>query len=745
MAFAVSVGCTWVGPQTKIEAEGNLDEDGDGCPRKLDCDDAQPKEGCTIKEIPYDGWDNDCDGADVVDVDGDNYPGITKEAWDALESRNEALEWPLGVLTAQVDCRDVRPDDVDLYNFEADSAPVTHVDALVIHPGAGESEEPYDGIDQDCDGSNDFDADGDGYLLPADTLLEAAEFATLSVAYEAYQAEWGYTFASPEFIDYGDCDDNDADANPGVATADDTWYDGTDQDCTANNDFDADGDGYMPDGYEADYASYLSRYFPDDDEPWTEQYGDCMDIANAQYVGLDPALVSPVGTDVAYDGIDNDCTGDNDFDSDGDGYRVEGLETEYEFYTTHWTYTSIPSSDEGDCDDGDAAVTPVSPEGFNDGVDQDCDGGDSTTPFGYSDMNWDYPREVVTGITTDHYVVTASADNVGLPTSSLPKVALSMLFEPSQAGHNAAWSTQPIFWQGVGTPAPLGDGVDMVISANVFYVSTSYYNNGSVLMIKRLEYDAVSKTYLQALAFRGVDVVDQTYDDLDLQQDSSGKLWAFACAESSIQFLVATGASGTFSREAEAELDNIDGGTDCFVDVSMTGKVLQGVACDGENGCIAYDLDSTNENITLADNQDWTDLQVHETDTHGDFLIAPYLDTGLLLYDLETNEGFDVLVDDIVVNADYELVGKTHYLTAVLEDVAGDRSLWLYWGKDLDDSLESIELPVYRDNAGVPSFDLVLVDTSISVDSDRIMVGMVAEDENADPDQDAVGWIFLER
>ena len=61
----------------------------------------------------------------------------------------------------------------------------------------------YDGVDQDCDGSNDNDADFDGFD----------------------QSE--------------DCDDTDSAVNP---VAEEVWYDGVDQDCSGGSDFDADGD-----------------------------------------------------------------------------------------------------------------------------------------------------------------------------------------------------------------------------------------------------------------------------------------------------------------------------------------------------------------------------------------------------------------------------------------------------------------------------------------------------------------------
>ena len=76
-----------------------------------------------------------------------------------------------------------------------------------VYPGA--SDAAYDGIDADCAGDSDFDADGDGY----DDVSAGGE----------------------------DCDDSDAGINPGAT---EIYYDNIDQDCANDSDFDADGDGY---------------------------------------------------------------------------------------------------------------------------------------------------------------------------------------------------------------------------------------------------------------------------------------------------------------------------------------------------------------------------------------------------------------------------------------------------------------------------------------------------------------------
>ena len=82
-----------------------------------------------------------------------------------------------------------------------------------------------------------------------------------------------------------DCDDTDADLSP---SAQETWYDGVDQDCDETNEYDADGDGYDSDAHEGD---------------------DCDDT---------DAGTHPEATDTPGDGIDQDCDGVDAEDDGGD-------------------------------------------------------------------------------------------------------------------------------------------------------------------------------------------------------------------------------------------------------------------------------------------------------------------------------------------------------------------------------------------------------------------------------------------
>ncbi|MEZ4317722.1 MAG: MopE-related protein, partial [Myxococcota bacterium] len=130
----------------------------------------------------------------------------------------------------------------------------------------------------------------------------------------------------------GDCDDTDPAFGPDAV---DVSYDGIDHDCAGDNDYDADHDGAVALGFEAEIGGTAPRT------------GDCDDQAPG---------VHPLRDEVFYDGIDQDCSPANDDDADGDGVAS----------------TAVGGTD---CNDLDPAVRPGVAEVWYDGVDQDCSGG----------------------------------------------------------------------------------------------------------------------------------------------------------------------------------------------------------------------------------------------------------------------------------------------------------------------------------------------------------------------------------
>ena len=305
-----------------------VDDDGDGVSDAIDCDATDPAVGA-----PPDWY---------ADVDGDGY-GDPDNAQSACASPGA------GYTSDGADC-----DDGD----------------AAINPAGSEVCDAAD-VDEDCDGASDDadasvdtatwltfhpDADGDGYGDGASTVGACDASATA-------------------LDDASDCDDADPWVNPDVGeeptdfdldgVVDNAIGDGVDQNCDGREMcfYDGDGDG--------------------DGEPWNWFEGSDMDCADAAESSTDgdcddgnPSR-SSLRAETVGDGADNDCDGyercyvDADRDSDGDdgGATVSSSDAD--------------CSDRGeartaaDCDDTVATIYGGAAETIDDGVDQDCDGGDA--------------------------------------------------------------------------------------------------------------------------------------------------------------------------------------------------------------------------------------------------------------------------------------------------------------------------------------------------------------------------------
>ena len=267
--------------------------------------------------------------ASVWYVDQDN-DGFGAEAVEACEAPDGAVDQP-------GDCDDTDPQ---------------------VNPGADElCATP--GLDDDCDGQVE-----EGTATDRATWYEDAD----SDGWGSGESLTGCEPPADSTPEDGDCDETDPQVNPGAT---ETWYDGVDQDCAGDDDFDADGDGH--------------------------DYGDTdCDDTNPD--------VNPDVAETWYDGIDSDCNGDDDWDADGDGYAHEDT----------------------DCDDTNPDVNPDAEEICGDGVDNDCDGGwsgcglpaladagdapvsgsagsECGTWVGVADLNGDGSPEIVVGDTSITY------------------------------------------------------------------------------------------------------------------------------------------------------------------------------------------------------------------------------------------------------------------------------------------------------------------------------------------------------
>jgi hypothetical protein len=189
------------------------------------------------------------------------------------------------------------------------------------------------------------DNDGDGY-------------GDLNQSMSAVSQPNGYV------TDKTDCNDYDSSINPGAT---EIAGDGIDQDCdgadlVASKTWyqDNDGDGYGDPNNSIDSATKPNGYV-------TNKI-DCDDFDSSIYPGA---------TEIAGDGIDQDCDGADlinagiwYFDKDDDGYGDSSISII--IATQPYGYVV----DNTDCNDNDATVYPGATEITGDGIDQDCTGSD---------------------------------------------------------------------------------------------------------------------------------------------------------------------------------------------------------------------------------------------------------------------------------------------------------------------------------------------------------------------------------
>ena len=135
------------------------DLDGDGSPSEEDCDDQNALISPEMEEVPYDGFDNDCDPQTPDDdLDGDGF-FIADDCDDTDEDINPSVE-EIPYDGVDNDCNSQTPDDdldSDGYAQEEDC----NDNDEDINPAA--SDMICDEIDNNCNGIIDEEWNGDNY------------------------------------------------------------------------------------------------------------------------------------------------------------------------------------------------------------------------------------------------------------------------------------------------------------------------------------------------------------------------------------------------------------------------------------------------------------------------------------------------------------------------------------------------------------------------------------------------------
>jgi hypothetical protein len=307
------------------------DSDGDGWVDDEDCDPQDPLVHPGANEV-CNGLDDDCNGV-VDDAVGDLwYTDADGDTFGDPETEAQACEGEGGQVADATDCDDGDPS---------------------VYP---EAEELCDLQDNDCDGDIDeeatlpfyADADDDGYGDASDEV-------------QACEAPSGY------LADGTDCDDGDAEVNPGA----EELCDDVDNDC----------DGSIDEDDAADAATW---YADDDDDGYGDPDSSTASCSQPSGFLSDSSDCDDRDDDVHPGAVelcndeDDDCDGSIDeddaadastwyTDSDGDGYG------DPDSAAVACDAPTGTVADDSDCDDTDSAVSPAGTE-VCDEVDNDCDG-----------------------------------------------------------------------------------------------------------------------------------------------------------------------------------------------------------------------------------------------------------------------------------------------------------------------------------------------------------------------------------
>ena len=310
-------------------------------------------------EFFYDGVDQDCleDNDYDQDIDGQNsayHPDLDGEVGDdCLDNIDDPLQLESRLQTIAdnegYDNRDI----LDIFGLtEAD-----------IYLGAPDA--PYDGLDSDCGGLGyDCDIDGDGFEASG-----GGSPLCIDVDPDAVDP-----ICAAPVCGNDDCDDEDEEAFPNDEP--EIPFNAIDDDCQpSTGDGDADFDGF----WDINYAELMPS---SELTPGVGEGGDCNDADSSQ---------NPIADEVWYDGVDQDCGGDDDFDQDGDNFVPD----EYVGAVTWWVVGSVeaeidePREGGNDCDDTNPLVNPhpLTNEDCATPYDDDCDvdtndpGAEDCTPF----------------------------------------------------------------------------------------------------------------------------------------------------------------------------------------------------------------------------------------------------------------------------------------------------------------------------------------------------------------------------
>jgi hypothetical protein len=562
---------------------------------------------------------------------------------------------------------DGHPSDADCNDFDDTRFP-------------GADEVPYDGVDQAGDGDDLVAVDGD---------------AVPGIAHGEWSPAADTSWPAGVSTELVDCLDDDSIAGVDPSTvfpgADDAPYDGIDSDCAADNDFDADADGFNVSAdewptVEADYAAYVADWgYADREADW--------------------AALSP----------------------------VRGA--------------MVPGSD--DCDDEDPSSYPGATEIVGDGRDQDCDGSADPPPFqfaleGDDDLVWHRPGLPKVAPLGDKAVVVLTAEGWSEPGGVLEdEVGLALYGTPAEIDPALQGAYK---WRLANDTLPLAPTVDLATRTDCgeeLYVGVAYQVTTSATV-----YSGVYR-----LIASGDDVVhnfstvapgeyDTLANDVHVVLDDQCQPWTLSCAATPEPALVATYGLDPLPDLATVQTDGLEADTCYPLGPVGLGAPLEAAACGPDGSCAQLRLSPSGGSPTLQidgaasvqgvarggyhgslDGQHWAVVEVPRS---ADRVTLTHDGVSTVLH-----AGESVIAADAVATVDQAIVA-----TLVDDPIAPVRVSFV------DTAVDELAVPV---DLPTTSAGATLTGVGLGVVDDLLVVTVTAHhpDSTELAPLDAVGWAFL--